>query len=159
MPLYPPSNTRAFGTTGKGEDYHYHGDFFGDKCMYSEKNYTEGPAGHPPFIGWAADGYLIHGRYTLATQAGVDEDLDECGGHEHAGWPYHYHPSVQQDMVAINPSYRTKNFTAYWIAPKYCFAGNVSAQPAFWTPDSEQWNYDRKFPADVAYDIDQVRPT
>ena len=51
-------------------------------------------------------------------QAGVESDLDECGGHAHAGWPYHYHPSVEPGMSAISPSYSGRNFTAYWVAPK-----------------------------------------
>ena len=31
-----------------------------------------------------------------------------------------------------------------WCA-RYCFAGNVTAQPNFWTTGGGQWNYDRKF--------------
>jgi hypothetical protein len=34
--------------SGKGEDYHYHGDPFGDRCAYSSSDYTES---HPPFVG------------------------------------------------------------------------------------------------------------
>ena len=75
--------------SGKGGDYHYHGtefalyslcwiittihsnfflisssgDPYGDLCMYNQSNYG-GATDHPPFIGWAADGFLLYGRYT-----------------------------------------------------------------------------------------------
>jgi hypothetical protein len=60
------------------------------------------------------------------------------------GFPYHYHPSVETGMASIEPGTTLGyNFTAYWIAPKYCFKGNVTAQPNFWTATKSQWNYDR----------------
>lgn len=34
-----------------GFDYHYHGDPFGDNCMYSAKDYSSTTA-HPPLIGY-----------------------------------------------------------------------------------------------------------
>jgi hypothetical protein len=39
------------------------GDPFGDLCMYNKSNYGV-DSEHPPFIGWAADGFLLYGRYT-----------------------------------------------------------------------------------------------
>jgi len=72
-------------------------------------------------------------------QDGQEEDLDDCGGHAHTGMPYHYHPSVQQDMTSVEPGTTNgNNFTSYWMAPKYCFKGNVTAQPNFWTSDGGQ---------------------
>ena len=60
------------------------------------------------------------------------------------GFPYHYHPSVETGMRSVKPGTTLGyNFTAYWIAPKYCFKGNVTAQPNFWTATKSQWNYDR----------------
>jgi len=78
--------------SGKGGDYHYHGtgwrhifyaglfvyfhikplrffflllsgDPYGDLCMYNQSDYGAA-TDHPPFIGWAADGFLLYGRYT-----------------------------------------------------------------------------------------------
>jgi hypothetical protein len=40
---------RCNSHSGKGEDYHMHGDPFGHKCLYSEDDY-EG-LDHPPLIG------------------------------------------------------------------------------------------------------------
>jgi len=53
--------------SGKGGDYHYHGDPYGAYCMYNQSDYG-GPYEHPPIIGFAADGYVIYGRYTANTQ-------------------------------------------------------------------------------------------
>ena len=41
--------------SGRGADYHYHGDPFGDPCVYSHKDYGSNSS-HPPFIGFSADG-------------------------------------------------------------------------------------------------------
>jgi hypothetical protein len=98
-----------------------------------------GPYDHPPIIGFAADGYILYGRYTANTQDGQEEDLDDCGGHAHLGFAYHYHPSVQEDMTSVEAGTTLgENFTSYWVAPKYCFKGNVTAQPNFWTATGSQ---------------------
>jgi hypothetical protein len=64
---------------GKGGDYHYHGDPYGAFCMYNQSHYG-GPSEHPPIIGFAADGYVIYGRYTSNTQVNikaVDDNLQD----------------------------------------------------------------------------------
>ena len=70
---------------------HYHGDPYGPQCMYTEKNYTETEHGvHPMIIGIGGDGHFVYGRYTDAAQTGVNETLDDCGGHNHTGgFGYH----------------------------------------------------------------------
>ena len=54
---------RCSAHVGKGADYHYHGDPFGETCLYSDKDYASDNA-HPNLIGWGADGPAIYGRYT-----------------------------------------------------------------------------------------------
>ena len=39
--------------------------------MYNQSDYG-GPNEHPPIIGFAADGYVIYGRYTANTQVEID---------------------------------------------------------------------------------------
>lgn len=72
---------------GKGFDYHYHGDPY--NCMYSSANYTSTTA-HPPLIGWGADGFKWYGRYLSTAAPGYSTALDDCGGHLHDSYPYHY---------------------------------------------------------------------
>jgi len=120
---------------GKGMDYHFHGDPFGSRCLYSSSSYT---GSHPPVIGWALDGYTIYGRYTTSSQTGQSDALDSCGGHTHSktdDYGYHYHPEVVSttDSVMGKGSY---TFTAYLGAPSSCWTGNVSAIPNFWQTNS-----------------------
>ena len=63
--------------SGKGEDYHYHGDPFGEKCAYSDRDYS---GVHPPHVGWSMDGYPVYGRYISdrSYNDGIDVDLDGC---------------------------------------------------------------------------------
>jgi len=70
-------------------------------------------------------------RYTKKTQLGVDADLDDCGGHVHEDYDYHYHPSVETGMSSINPSDFGKNFTAYWAAPK-CSLTEINVLHYIW---------------------------
>ena len=85
-------------------------------------------------------------------------------------------------MTSVEPGDTLgENFTSYWVAPKYCFKGNVTAQPNFWTSTgsqvcthalytcfqlpgphgpsffaSWQWNYDRSFDDYVIADATDV---
>jgi hypothetical protein len=57
VPIYPYMNNRGESVwdsceadfcnahSGKGEDYHYHGNPFGSRCVYSVDDYT---TSHPP---------------------------------------------------------------------------------------------------------------
>lgn len=69
---------------------HVHGDPFGPNCLYSASNYTT-LASHPPLIGWSRDGGSIYGRHLSKTAPGFTTALDECGGHSHGTYGYHYH--------------------------------------------------------------------
>jgi hypothetical protein len=100
VPIYPYQNDQGVSAwdsceldycnahAGKGVDYHYHGDPFGDRCMYNINEYT---GNHPPKVGMGADGYPVYGRYTAAGQLGLSVDLDGCNAHSHSPYGYHYH--------------------------------------------------------------------
>jgi hypothetical protein len=76
-----------------GNDYHYHGDPFGNKCLYNEKNVSDN---HPTIYGYSLDGVAIYGKYTSVNQVGESIDLDDCGGHSHEPYGYHYHSKVHK---------------------------------------------------------------
>ena len=139
VPMFPNYNNRGQATwvscevdrcnahSGKGDDYHYHGDPYGTKCLYSDSDY-EGLT-HPPVIGFALDGYHIHGRYIDISQDGTEIALDSCGGHSHTVEGvedvYHYHPEVQEDLTTntLDGVNEGSNFTyiAYRLAPTTCW--------------------------------------
>ncbi len=147
IPMFPNYNNRGLFTwtscevdrcnahSGKGEDYHYHGDPFGTKCLYTEADFTDATTGHPPLIGWSLDGYDVYGRYTKTTQLGQATALDACGGHEHGTTTgggititgYHYHPEVEQKTTSsldgTNLNGATVTYTAYKLAPMECWKG------------------------------------
>ena len=88
---------RCNAHAGRGFDYHYHGDPFSStagRCMYSPADYQNTDSGHPPQIGWALDGYLMYGRHLSANNIGYTVPLDNCGGHRHSTYEYHYHAQV-----------------------------------------------------------------
>jgi len=143
MPVYPNEDNRGLtiqdsceadrcmAHVGRGSDYHYHGDPFGSTCMYTDKNYT---GNHPMHIGWGSDGPAIHGRYTSATQEGADVDLDDCGGHLHTTYQYHYHPNI---MMRTNKDTGEK-YAAAMISPMNCWKGDISKIQNFWM-NPTQW--------------------
>jgi hypothetical protein len=76
------------------------GDPFGDSrtsaCLYSTANYSSLKV-HPPQIGWSLDGYDIFGRHLdLNAEGWAGNALDQCGGHSHGSYGYHYHAQVTQ---------------------------------------------------------------
>ena len=77
-----------------GGQPHLHGDPFDNtnsgRCLYSAANYSSSAA-HPPQLGWSNDGPLIFGRYLSTSAPGQTTALDNCGGHMHGDYPYHYH--------------------------------------------------------------------
>ena len=127
----------SVGSYTQGEDYHYHGDPFGTKCLYSEADYIG--LTHPPIIGYSLDGHAIHGRHTATSQEGIDTDLDSCGGHTHDAYGYHYHATVTLgrttttlDGVGGSGSFTYNTFD---IAPSTCWKGDVSLIPNYWSGD------------------------
>ena len=80
-----------------GGQPHLHGDPFhasDSKCLYGPANYTDGTTGHPPVIGFSFDGPTIYGRYLSESAPGFSVGLDDCGGHEHGDYVYHYHTQI-----------------------------------------------------------------
>ncbi len=137
LPMYPPYNDQSGFTwlscemdgcnahAGKGFDYHYHGDPFhatAGKCMYSTSDYTGGNTGHPPIIGFSRDGYLIYGRHLNSLNEGYSVALDNCGGHSHGTYGYHYHSQLlNQTFSATAYGYTAGNsYIAYLNGPYKC---------------------------------------
>lgn len=153
-PIYPFQNDQGVSAwsncevdycnahAGKGEDYHYHGDPFGDRCAYSLSDYS---GNHPPKVGMGADGYPVNGRYTASNQDGITVDLDACNGHSHGSFGYHYHAN----QVSITQGSDT--WTEYRIGPTQCWGGNINEIPDFWASDD---------PAklQIAYDTSKTNP-
>ena len=143
VPIYPFSNNRGESVwdsceadycnahSGRGEDYHYHGDPFGPKCMYDKTDYVKKDK-HPPLVGWAADGYPIYGRYIKKGDKGQRKDLDECNGHDHDNLGYHYHADQKEVTKKDRKTGRTNTWTEYQIGPTKCFGGDVTQIKNFW---------------------------
>uniref|UniRef100_A0A6U2AEM6 YHYH domain-containing protein n=1 Tax=Hemiselmis andersenii TaxID=464988 RepID=A0A6U2AEM6_HEMAN len=173
VPIFPNYNNRGLPAwvsceldrcsahSGRGDDYHYHGDPFGAKCLYSEADYFSDTA-HPPLVGISLDGYMIYGRYTKTTQDGAGVGLDECGGHEDSTLGYHYHPQVETGIStsSLDGVRATGPFTytAYRVAPTTCWRGDVDQVSNFW--GSNQANYDRSKSKQLSSesDYDLLRP-
>lgn len=146
MPIYPNEDNRGLtiqdaceadrcmAHVGRGADYHYHGDPFGETCMYSDKDYT---GTHPMLIGWGSDGPAIYGRYTSTSQDGHDVDLDDCGGHTHNDLAYHYHPNVVQRTHSDGSGNAIK-YMAAMVSPMNCWKGDISKIANFWM-SGQQW--------------------
>jgi len=176
VPIFPNYNNRGMlcwescevdrcnAHSGKGEDYHYHGDPFGNNCLYSEADYGASPdTAHPPLIGFSLDGFLIYGRHTRAGQEGQTVALDQCGGHEHTTFGYHYHPEIQTGVQTTSLDGTqvsgTVSYTAYKGAPMECWSGDLSQIPNFWTADERQANYDStKSGLSSRNDLEQLKP-
>lgn len=158
VPIFPNYNNRGMFTwiscevdrcnshSGKGEDYHYHGDPYGAECLYTEADYGSNPAtAHPSVIGFAFDGYIIYGRYTQAGQDNQALALDACGGHEHTTYGYHYHPELETVTTTSLDGTQvsgTVTYTAYKVSPMTCWGGSIDAVPNFWNTQGSQANYD-----------------
>jgi len=175
VPMFPNYNNRGIyawtscevdrcnAHSGKGEDYHYHGDPFGSNCLYSEADYGSDPGtAHPPIIGFSFDGFVVYGRYTRATQPGQDIPLDACGGHYHLPEGYHYHPEVETattnslDGTQVSGSV---SYTAYKTAPMECWKGDISGISNFWNSGGSQVQYDStKDGLSGRNDLEQLRP-
>ncbi|GMH94843.1 hypothetical protein TrVE_jg9957 [Triparma verrucosa] len=175
VPMFPNYNNRGQPAatsceidrcnahSGKGDDYHYHGDPFGSKCLYDEDDYGSSPSTtHPPLIGFAMDGYGIYGRHTDALQEGADVDLDDCGGHVHTTYGYHYHSFVTlgRTTTSLDGVGGSGPFTfdTFDVSPSTCWKGDVSQIANFW--ESKQAAYDRsKSQTPTSWvDYDNIRP-
>jgi len=111
---------------------HLHGDPFGPSCLYSASNYSSLSA-HPPHIGYSLDGFLIYGRHLAEDATGFNVSLDECGGHIHEGYAYHYHTQVLDLKVSSSfvPSAFGQTYCATTVGPFKCWKADLIAQPYF----------------------------
>jgi hypothetical protein len=66
------------------------------------------------------DGYSWYGRHLSESAVGYSTPLDDCGGHSHGDYGYHYHSQV------LNLTVSDTNFIAYIATPHKCWRGNVS---------------------------------
>ena len=129
---------------GKGEDYHYHGDPFGDTCAYGSADYT---GTHPPQMGWGMDGYPVYGRHISNSEYndGITVDLDDCQGHEHDAYGYHYHGTQVEIVDGSN------EWTEWRIGPSVCWKGDITLIENFWETENDQVHYDRSMTANGGY--------
>lgn len=89
---------------------------------------------HPPQIGWALDGFDIHGRHLQESNIGYSAPLDDCGGHEHDDMPYHYHTQVISTTVygGKNGANQGLPYLTSTSGPYKCFKGDISNIPDFY---------------------------
>ena len=110
---------------GQGFDYHYHGDPYSNtngKCLYSKSDYASSTS-HPPLVGFSMDGFYIYGRYLNESAEGYSTPLDDCGGHTHGSYGYHYHSQVLSMKVdRASPLGLTvgQTYYAYIAGPYKC---------------------------------------
>ena len=113
---------------GGGGQPHLHGDPFGSWCLYSARNYSRSDV-HPPQIGWAFDGMSIYGRHLSVDNIGYTIILDDCGGHIHDIYGYHYHAQVitaLTDNGAVKGQINGQPYYASTTGPYQCLKGDIS---------------------------------
>ena len=90
---------------------------------------------HSPIVGYAFDGFAIHGKQSIGGV--IPTDLDEFGGHYHEDIGYHYH--VKKTDSGIISGYRgsvdMSNFDSYHrsIPPVYPYSEITSGIPSMIT--------------------------
>jgi hypothetical protein len=112
-------------------------------------------------MGVAMDGYPIHGRHISATEFndGITVNLDDCYGHDHGDYGYHYH-----GLQVENSNDGGDTFTEWRIGPSVCWYGDIENISNFWQTEDDQVHYDRSKSAGGGYqpvednDADQLRP-
>jgi hypothetical protein len=128
-----------------GFDYHYHGDPYSNvtgRCLYSDADYASATV-HPPLIGWSLDGFSIYGRHLKTTNEGQSIALDDCGGHVHGTYAYHYH-----GQVVSYTSKEGKPYNAYVGGVHNCWKGDISLTKFF----------DQTGPLEKRADYQELRP-
>jgi hypothetical protein len=87
---------------------------------YGPANYTSDSA-HPPLWGLSLDGYNIYGRHLSSTNEGYSTMLDNCGGHLHDTYGYHYHSQVIEAYTSSGAAKGVTTGTAYAVFPPGVF--------------------------------------
>ncbi len=114
--------------------------------MYSAKDYEPGGGitSHPPLIAWGLDGFKIFGRYLSPNAPGYAVALDDCGGHTHDSYGYHYHSQVVEVTAA-----QIGTYTAYIAGPYKCWKGDISKISTFWNRDQASYGSGRMAPSNL----------
>ena len=107
---------------------HYHGDPFGEGCLYSKLNYSAHMDEHPPIIGFTLDGFKLFGRYLNLSAPGTEKPIDDCGGHTHGSFGYHYHAHMRNFTVTESGNQLDVgvNFTGAVPGPYKCWRGDIT---------------------------------
>ena len=140
-----------------GGQPHLHGDPFSataGKCLYSAENYTDSSGNedltvHPPVIGFSYDGPLIYGRYLSNAAPGFSTGLDNCGGHTHGDYAYHYHSQIIQATTTNGNKGVSKNSNTGKTYPAFvpgvfnCWKAKINdlnggSTNVFWTKNSDK---------------------
>jgi hypothetical protein len=106
-----------------GGQPHLHGDPFHSTdgtCLYGPANYTSNSV-HPPLWGFSLDGYSIYGRHLSSSNEGYSTVLDDCGGHSHGTYGYHYHSQVITAYATSQAARGVTTGTAYAVFPPGVF--------------------------------------
>ena len=79
----------VYGGHPARDEYHYH--FVSEQL---ETNTARLSDGHSGIVGYALDGYPLHGYYGSGGVQMTNSDLDVCHGHDHGSLGYHYHATL-----------------------------------------------------------------
>ena len=65
---------------------------------------------------------MVYGRYLSTSASGYSVALDDCGGHAHDSYGYHYHAQVLNitSSAALNGIQKGSTYTAYIPGPYKC---------------------------------------
>ena len=118
---------------GRGLAPHYHADAYSATKsgfdLYNDADYSD--YSHPPIVTLGFDGVAGYGIYRDGdtTSDGVDQVLDDWGGHDHGVYAYHYHSQT------MDATYKDISFTAHMLPPKGAWRGRINEIPNFWDND------------------------
>jgi hypothetical protein len=117
--------------SGRGLGCHYHADGHSATGrgfnLYNAEDY-EGRT-HPPIVSFGWDGVAGYGKYETGdtTSDGVEEALDDWGGHRHGIYGYHYHSETTVSTAQDGMSY-----TTHMLPPRGAWRGRINGIPEFW---------------------------
>lgn len=80
------------------------------------------------FYSWALDGFKIYGRHLSVSNLGYSSNLDDCGGHTHGTYGYHYHSQVK---LMISSKSSSNTFYAYIGGVYKCWKGDITNSHIF----------------------------
>ena len=150
--IYPSSNNVLIYATlaaeitstgihvGRGMGFHYHADGHGFNTnginLYNESDYSDHY--HPPLIGFIYDGVALFGKYQDNSNSmdGMNETIDDFGGHSHDDYDYHYHAHSSTVEQQAGPN--TYSFKQNYLQ-RGAFKGNINDIPGFFNVNTNQF--------------------